>query len=202
MVIGSTWLQKIAEKIGAAKENIQPSSVDLSLGGEILELPSPIFSPDATRARFHAGAYDRWRVPASRSKVYESIPQEWKEFGVADKAYYYSIPDGEQFMFLPGMFYLASTKERIRVPQDMRAFGSLKSTTARLSINQLTALYVDPGFEGTLVLELYALLPTLVRIGDPIIQLEFAMVAGASKYKGRYQGQDGIVLARRDDGHG
>jgi len=64
------------------------------------------------------------------------------------------IKSGEAFILHPNNFILASTKEYIKVPDDMVLKVEGKSTLARMGILVHTAGFVDPGFEGTLTLEI------------------------------------------------
>lgn len=61
---------------------------------------------------------------------------------------------GDYFILHPGKFILASTAEYMRVPDDMVLRVEGKSTLARMGILVHTAGFVDPGFEGTLTLEI------------------------------------------------
>lgn len=61
---------------------------------------------------------------------------------------------GEALILHPNNFILASTKEYVKVPDDMVLKVEGKSTLARMGILVHTAGFVDPGFEGTLTLEI------------------------------------------------
>ena len=62
--------------------------------------------------------------------------------------------DGEAFILHPNEFVLASTKEYVKVPDYILLRVEGKSTLARMGILVHTAGFVDPGFEGTLTLEI------------------------------------------------
>lgn len=62
--------------------------------------------------------------------------------------------DGEAFILHPNEFVLASTKEYVKVPNNILLRVEGKSTLARMGILVHTAGFVDPGFEGTLTLEI------------------------------------------------
>ena len=74
----------------------------------------------------------------------------------------------------------------------------LKSSMGRRGVSMPAAGWVDPGFEGTLTVQLSACVPVVLRVGDPFIQLVLHRMAGEAEaiYSGRYQGQDGVTLAR------
>lgn len=61
---------------------------------------------------------------------------------------------GERFILHPSSFILASTLEYISVPDDISIKVEGKSTLARMGILVHTAGFVDPGFEGTITLEI------------------------------------------------
>jgi len=76
--------------------------------------------------------------------------------GLPDKNFIitYKIKKGERFILHPNQFALASTKEYIKVPSDIVLRVEGKSTLARMGILVHTAGFVDPGYEGTLTLEI------------------------------------------------
>ncbi|RJQ36889.1 dCTP deaminase [Candidatus Parcubacteria bacterium] len=64
------------------------------------------------------------------------------------------VPATKPFILHPGDFVLASTMERITVPDDMVVRVEGKSTLARMGILVHTAGFVDPGFSGNITLEI------------------------------------------------
>ncbi|MDA2922343.1 dCTP deaminase [Patescibacteria group bacterium AH-259-L07] len=64
------------------------------------------------------------------------------------------IKKGAYLILHPHSFVLASTKEYIQVPDTMIVRVEGKSTLARMGILIHTAGFVDPGFSGTLTLEI------------------------------------------------
>lgn len=66
----------------------------------------------------------------------------------------YEMKAHEPFILHPQHFVLATTKEYLIVPDDLVVMVEGKSTLARMGILVHTAGYVDPGFEGTLTLEI------------------------------------------------
>ena len=105
----------------------------------------------------------------------------------------------EPFVLPPGGFCLASTLETVVIPDDLVARVEGKSTIARAGIAvHVTAGYIDPGFRGTITLELVNQSAHMVslRPGMPIAQLSFHTLTtraerpyGASGLGSRYQGQ-------------
>lgn len=64
------------------------------------------------------------------------------------------LKNGESYILHPNSFVLAATLEYIEVPEDIVLRVEGKSTLARMGILVHTAGFVDPGFEGTLTLEI------------------------------------------------
>jgi len=76
--------------------------------------------------------------------------------GLPDKDFIITkkIKLGQAFILHPNNFVLASTKEYVIMPDDIILRVEGKSTLARMGILVHTAGFVDPGFEGTLTLEI------------------------------------------------
>ncbi len=66
----------------------------------------------------------------------------------------YKMKPGDHFILHPNNFILASTIESVKVPYNMALRVEGKSTLARMGILVHTAGFVDPGFEGTITLEI------------------------------------------------
>jgi dCTP deaminase len=107
-------------------------------------------------------------------------------------------PD-EPFVIHPGEFCLGRTREWVELPDDVVARIEGKSSLGRLGlIVHATAGFCDPGWKGTLTLELNNLTRVPIRLypGLPIAQLSFmALDAPALRPYGHeqlgshYQGQ-------------
>ncbi len=104
--------------------------------------------------------------------------------------------DGE-FVLQPGKFVLARTREFIAVPGDITAFIEGRSSIGRKGLFVENAGWVDPGFEGTITLELMNAgnLPIKLKPGVRICQVVFAELTSPSeepydkKEDSKYQGQ-------------
>ena len=86
------------------------------------------------------------------------------------------IREDEPFVIHPGEFVLGRTLEWVRLPDDVVARIEGKSSLGRLGlIVHATAGFVDPGFEGTLTLEITNLtrIPIVLWPRKPIAQLSF-----------------------------
>jgi dCTP deaminase len=107
-------------------------------------------------------------------------------------------------LIFPGSFYIASSREVLRIPDTLMARFEGKSTLGRAGLMvHITAGYIDPGFEGNLTLEIanVAPWPIILQDGDKIGQLSFHMmhVPPAKPYGmagNHYQGQRGPTLPR------
>lgn len=93
----------------------------------------------------------------------------------------------------PNSFLLATTMERVRLPDDLTAFVEGRSSIGRMGLFIQNAGWVDPGFEGQITLELYNAnsLPIRLQAGRRICQLVFCKMdqKAAVPYSGKYQGQ-------------
>ena len=86
------------------------------------------------------------------------------------------VEEDESFVIHPGEFVLGRTQEHVELPDDIVARIEGKSSLGRLGlIVHATAGFVDPGFKGTLTLEITNLtrVPIILWPGKPIAQLSF-----------------------------
>ena len=97
-------------------------------------------------------------------------------------------------------FLLAVTKERIKLPNYLTAFVEGRSSVGRMGLFIQNAGWVDPGFEGTITLELFNANPLPIRLysGRRICQLVFAQMdkETTKPYAGKYQNQSAAVGSR------
>ncbi|MGC8651463.1 MAG: dCTP deaminase [Minisyncoccia bacterium] len=117
---------KLIFKPPLSLDQIGPASIDLKLG--------PIFKS--------FNIIEHYLLDTK-----EGLPNE--EFIITKK-----LKKDEPFILHPNNFVLASTKEYVIVPDNMILRVEGKSTLARMGILVHTAGFVDPGFEGTLTLEI------------------------------------------------
>ena len=114
--------------------------------------------------------------------------------------------DSLEYDIKPGEFYLGSTVERVKIPDDCVARVEGKSSLGRMGIIvHATAGFVDPGFEGNITLE-FANLSDRVFFFEPemyICQLSFSMMNmpadrpyGHPELKSNYQSQDGVKASK------
>jgi len=112
-----------------------------------------------------------------------------------------TVPHDEPFILHPGEFVLGSTLERVTLPDDLVARLEGKSSLGRLGLLiHSTAGYIDPGWDGTITLELsnVARLPITIYPGMPIGQISFLQLTTPvlAPYRGKYAGQQGPVASR------
>lgn len=117
--------RKLEFKPSLSHDQIGPASIDLKLGPEF--------------KLFHL------------SKVSVLDPKQGLP---KDFMHVHKLKPRESFILHPNNFILASTREYVKVPVDMILRVEGKSTLARMGILVHTAGFVDPGFEGTITLEI------------------------------------------------
>jgi dCTP deaminase len=116
------------------------------------------------------------------------------------------IDGDDPFVLHPGEFVLGSTVERVELPHDLVARLEGKSSLGRLGLLiHSTAGFIDPGWKGTITLELsnVARLPITIYRDMKIGQLSFMRLDrpaerpyGHPELGSKYQGQDGPVDSR------
>lgn len=123
-----------------------------------------------------------------------------------DMTEFYSKIDGwEEITLMPGEFYILSTVEKIKFPRNLAGFVQGRSSIARAGIQVHAAGFVDPGFEGTITLEVSNLTPFPITVPKHtrICQMVFATcndagIAYDERPDSKYQGQTGPVISRAE----
>ncbi len=109
-----------------------------------------------------------------------------------------TVKEGESYMVQPGEFVLGVTEESITVPDDLVVRVEGRSSLGRLGIIvHSTAGFVDPGFSGTITLEISNLnrMPIALYPGMRICQIAFEQMSSPAetpyhkKPHSKYQGQ-------------
>lgn len=160
---------------------VQPASIDVRLGTE-------------------------FRV-MSNSRLTHLDPREHND-SIMDAT---QVPIDEPFVLHPGEFALGHTAERLSLPPTVVGIVNGKSSLGRIGLQvHATAGFVDPGFEGVIVLELsnVANLPILLRPGMKIAQMVFQQLDrpaerpyGHPDLGSKYQGQSGAVASKYADNY-
>ena len=122
------------------------------------------------------------------------------------------VAEGQSFVIHPGEFVLGNTVEQVTMPDDLVARIEGKSSLGRLGlIVHATAGFVDPGFSGTLTLEITNLtrVPIVLWPGKPIAQLSFMTLDrpaerpyGHPELGSHYHGQLEATESRYEGGPG
>jgi dCTP deaminase len=173
-------------------ENIQPASVDVTLGsGFELWEPSSNANPLAFAKRMIIDP----RVPSLVTDIYGDH-QDLRT--VMSRR---SIAPGDPYELASGGFVIASTLETFSIPRDIVARVEGRSSLGRIGILvHLTAGFIDPGFKGQITLEILNVNPNPVKliVGMRIAQLSFAQTKTPAQrgYQGKYQHQAGPTTSR------
>lgn len=104
----------------------------------------------------------------------------------------------------PEQFVLATTAERVEIPDTLVATVLGRSSLGRLGISvHQTAGYIDPGFDGQITLELsnHGPVPVTLHAGDRICQIVFKELSSESMKpygheQSQYQNQSGATESR------
>ena len=87
----------------------------------------------------------------------------------------YVIPFKTRFLLHPGTLALVPTLEWVMLPEDLHGSVTARSTWAREGLSIATATFVEPGYQGTITLELANLgqIPIALYPGLRIAQIAF-----------------------------
>ena len=100
----------------------------------------------------------------------------------------------------PKSFILAKTMEYIEIPLDHVAFVEGRSSIGRLGLFIQNAGWIDPGFKGTITLELFNAcnVPIKLEAGRRICQIVFVTMDRKLDvgYQGKYLGQVSVTGSR------
>lgn len=199
MYLADFQLTELCEKQGLVSPydptRVNPASIDLTLGRDFVNL--------------------------SEKEVHFVAPLDTPE--AKGLSCWFVAKSGERFQassvkLEPGIALLATTAERVKIPDtqivvNRQGFPAmdvgacigelrLKSSAARNGLDHALAGWIDPGFDGTLTLELHSHRPIELIAGKAYVQLVVAaMLAAPSKsyqQTGRYTGEhaQGAVLSR------
>lgn len=112
------------------------------------------------------------------------------------------IPVGGRMILHPNQLVLGATLEFLQVPQDLMAYVIGRSSWGRLGLIVATAVMVQPGYRGSLTLELANLADTPVYLypGTRIAQLVFhrleRMAPAYSEQGAKYRGPVGPEFSK------
>jgi dCTP deaminase len=135
-----------------AEEQFDYAGVDLRLG------------PDLVVSRRSTGAV-----------AYVSADIDTVRDRLEDYQEYIRRPFGSAIFLHPGDFVLARTLEHVRLPNDLAADAAGRSSWGRLGLIIATATRINPGFTGTITLELANIgtIPMVLYVGMRVSQITF-----------------------------
>ena len=110
--------------------------------------------------------------------------------------------DSKCLTIKPHQFVLATTKEKLNLPNNIVGRVEGISSVGRTGLFIQNASLVKPGFNGTITLELFDASDHSIRLyeDDRIAQITFELTTGDCEgYKGRYQNQNGATRAIEDE---
>lgn len=131
------------------------------------------------------------------SKKMKDCPKSFMVDTRLDNSNIFKREEFNEIQIYPGEFYLLSTKEKITINNSIAGFVQGRSSIARVGISVHSAGFVDPGFSGTITLEVTNLtkVPVILYKGQRICQMVFERLENpceidyAKKHDSKYQGQ-------------
>ncbi len=173
-------------------ERVEPSSVDLILGDEFKRVERP--------------AHSSTNVSLSPSDEIITEERAHSDEANHDTDIVHVVESGEPVVLQPGELLLATTRERVELPEDLSAQVLGRSTLGRLGVSvHQTAGFIDPGFKGQITLELSNNGPLGVTLepGLRVCQIVFNELSspaqdGYGGYGSNYQNQSGATTSSLD----
>lgn len=162
--IKQEWPRRLVITPLLDESQIGPASVDLRLGREfVVTRRANIASVDPM---------EKEKADVERRRIEDRI----------------SLGRGKPFYLHPGELVLGSTLEYIRLPNDLGAYVTSRSSWGRAGLVIATAIAVAPGFRGVITFELTNLghAPMILRTGVRIAQIVFHRSEEGEPYSGRY----------------
>ena len=175
---------------------------EIARGGIVV---NPCNDDDVQPASIDLHLDDKLRVFRNYSEPYVDLKKNLPELTVEEE-----IGVDAPFILHPGEFVLGNTREHIELGANIVARLEGKSSLGRIGLLiHSTAGFVDPGWRGTLTLELsnVSRLPLTLYRGMPIGQISFQYLTteaerpyGSAGLRSRYQGQSGPTATRIHEG--
>lgn len=162
------------------------------------------------------GSSDLYIGPASvdlhldnKAKILLSSDEDVGSWGIIDTkknndVKFETYNGWERIFILPGLFYILSTTEHVTLSNKIAGFVHGRSSLARLGLNIHMAGFVDPGFSGTITLEVtnftqrQIILYRDMRIGQmTFIETDTpSLIPYNEKKDSKYVGQQGPTLSK------
>ncbi len=160
-------------------EQLQPNSVDLTLGGSY-----KLLIPNVTNST--------GEVTYGPDDLIDSRDEIKYEEGVFNHA----VNGSHYFIIQPKQFVLMASNEVLNIPNGVIAFVQGRSSVARLAIQTEQAGLIDAGFRGTITFEVFnqSNFPIILYKGTRFAQVYFFTAQHANKLYGiekgsKYNGQ-------------
>lgn len=167
--------------------NVQPASYDVTLMN-VIKKRKPFYYEDGS-----SESIDRLM---RHGVYYDGLTHELYNSEMVEEQF-------DKYWLKPGEFILGSTNEYIKLPPNLAARFEGKSSLGRIGLTtHITAGFIDPGFEGTITLEIKNDndVPILLHADQPIGQLCFHTLTGVPHdpydKTGHYNKQTGPTEAR------
>ncbi len=116
-----------------------------------------------------------------------------------DAYYHLTLRDNDTFTINPGEFVLAKSMENFVMPIDVTGVIANKSTYSRFGICVHSVTVLEAGWRGDVTLEIsnHGICSVMLIIGAGIAQVLFIRGEPCNEtYDGKYQDQEGVVVAR------
>ena len=179
----------------------------LIVSNQLIEYPDKPYDvcPEQYEQSIQPGSYDlTLGDDFKRIKTIDCIFPNKSYVELSDKVEYVEVPyygpsyDGVTIG--AGEFMLGVTNEIVNIPDDLSAFLEGRSSVGRAGLFIHNAGWIDSGFKGQIVLELYNCSPNPIRLTKDvrIAQIVFTKMTGVAEnpYNGKYQNQKHTVGSR------
>lgn len=159
-------------------EHVNPVSVDLTLGAEVL-------------------VYERWvqrgTLEANDAHLPELPGPYWLDVREEPGTIKFKLDD-KGIILRPGIGYLMHTAERVHTRKYVPVLDGKSSIGRLFMVVHVTAGFGDPGFNGQYTLEVVVTHPLKVYPGMKIAQMRFHTVVGEVEkpYAGNYTGEGAV----------
>jgi dCTP deaminase len=157
-------------------DHVNPVSVDLTLGDEVLVYSKWVWSKDVEGS---VPGLQLGRIPDFSVLDVREVPVT-RKFSISERG----------FVLMPGIGYLMHTKESVWTNKYVPVLDG-KSSIGRLFMQvHFTAGFGDPGFAGQYTLEVTVVHPLRVYAGMRVAQMRFHTISGEVErpYNGNYVG--------------
>lgn len=171
MILSDRYIKDLLaknSKLGINPNNINPASVDLTIGREIKEVRTITLNPDKDYD-------DAMALINLKNQKYfvETVGLDIDGEGtnVYRVSKRYALSKTRDFWIKPDYFYLCHSKEWLEMPDNISAMLVMKSTMGRLGLQHSQSAFVEPTFCGTLTFEITSHIHAPIREGTRFANL-------------------------------